>query len=81
MYLRPSEAKAADSQSSNESDAPAPVNEIMVKAEMKRLNNMIHEKQPLRNTLLKADRARIFPICKNQTGAALDMHNQQFWNH
>ena len=59
----------------NENDkSDATVNEIMVKVEMKRLNNLIANRDPLRNTLLKADKARVYPLNKQcETTGRVDL--------
>lgn len=43
----------------------ASINEIMVKIEMKKLNSIIANKDPLKNSLLLVDNHRVYPLCKN----------------
>lgn len=58
-----------DNLNTNRTSTPETVNEIMVKVEMKRLNNLIANRDPLRNTLLKADKHRVYPLNKFSTNS------------
>ena len=42
----------------------ASINEIMVKIEMKKLNSIIANNDPLKNSLLLVDTQRVYPLCK-----------------
>jgi len=56
----------------------------MVKVEMKRLNNLIANRDPLRNTLLKADKHRIYPLnVKGTSTSGLENNeppHKKFWD-